>query len=184
MPSFSITGLKVSARSTSKPASANHVAGRNSRAAAIKRALGRASDQRELGLPGRARLNNQACWTQDKDAVLVEVSLPRVGLGTNYQCDLDRIYQSPRLLLPIDASGRRRIPNGVPLETDSRGPSPSLIVDLDIEPAVQEAEACMFLVVRDAIHPREMGRRPGCRGGNVEPDVARIGLSTGVPRWS
>src|SRR2546428_9984065 len=180
MPSFSITGLNVTARTKSSPASASQAAARMSRAAAIKRALGRTSDQRELGLRSRARLKDQARWAQAEDAVSVEVSLRGVGLATNHQCDLDRIYKSPRLLLPVDASSRCRIPNGVPLEPDSRGPSPHLIVDFDIEPAVHEAEACVFLVVRDAILPREVGLLRGCRGRNVEPDVAGIGLSAGI----
>src|SRR5437667_647374 len=182
MPSFSITGLNVRARTKSSPPSASQAAGRMSRAAAIKRALGRTSDQRELGLRGRARLNNQARWAQDEDAVSVEVSLRGVGLATNYQCDLDRICKSPRLPLPVDASSRCRIPNGVPLEPDSRGPSPHLIVDFDGGPAVYEAEARVFLVVRDAILPRQVGLLRGCRCGGVEPDVAGVGLFACVAR--
>src|SRR5439155_26842578 len=108
MPSFSITGLNVRARTKSSPASASQAAGRMSRAAAIKRALGRTSDQRELGLRGRARLNNQARWAQDEDAVSVEVSLRGVGLATSYKCGLDRICKSPSLLLLVDASSRCR----------------------------------------------------------------------------
>src|SRR5438445_12279421 len=169
MPSFSITGLNVTARTKSSPASASQAAGRMSRAAAIKRAVGRASDPRELGLRGRARLNDQARWAQDEDAVSVEVSLRGVGLATNHQRDLDRIYKSPRLLLPVDASSRCRIPNGVPLEPDSRGPSPHLVVDFDIEPAVHQAEACVFLVVRAASLPREVGRLRCRRARNLEP---------------
>src|SRR5438094_1198474 len=154
MPSFSITGLNVRARTKSSPASASQAAGRMSRAAAIKRALGRTSDQRELGLRGRARLNDQARWAQDEDAVSVEVSLRGVGLATNYQCDLDRICKSPRLLLPVDASSRCRIPDGVPLEPDSRGPSPHLIVHFDLEPPIHDAECCAFRVLWDRIRSR------------------------------
>src|SRR5207247_10454445 len=124
MPSFSITGLNVRARTKSSPASASQAAGRMSRAAAIKRALGRTSDQRELGLRGRARLNNQARWAQDENAVSVEVSLRGVGLATNYQCDLDRIYKSPDLLLPVDASIPSPILNDNPPEPDSRDTPP------------------------------------------------------------
>src|SRR6266480_7476034 len=102
MPSFSITGLNVRAMTKSSPASASQAAGRMSRAAAIKRPLGRASDQRELGLTGCPRLDGDSGAGKDQDSILCEVGRTRKCPAARHVRDLDRIGRATCLLLPVD----------------------------------------------------------------------------------